>query len=77
MTPPLHMDPSLADTDPEAGRLAGCLGKEPFARPQLAWKVARRRRYVGVQVYRCDHCGLFHFGRAPASGLKHTRKGGR
>lgn len=49
----------------------GCLGKEPFASPQLArkvlnrWLASKRRRGKlerrPLQIYRC-HCGSFHIG---------------
>jgi hypothetical protein len=65
----------VKDSTPYFRRLADCVGKEPFATPQLAAKVMRRRAakpkgrartrkvYHGnAQVYHCPHCSMFHIG---------------
>lgn len=41
-----------------------CAGKEPFATPQLAHDVARRRQreHKNNEAYRCAHCGFWHIG---------------
>lgn len=71
----------MRETTPYFRRLADCVGKEPFASPQVANKVLRRRpvrprgkasktRKVSVEksrVYRCPQCGHFHIGTKPKS----------
>jgi hypothetical protein len=65
----------MRETTPYFRRLADCVGKEPFASPQLARKVLRRRKVASnhrrgkehrdrakCDVYRCPHCSLFHIG---------------
>lgn len=63
------------DATTYTARLAQCIGKEPFASPQVASKVMRRRAekprhrkcrakkvHSTYEVYHCQHCGLFHIG---------------
>lgn len=59
MTRPFF-DPT--DTVAAAGM---CAGKESFASPSLARKVAKRMGRIGktVEFYRCDVCRQFHLGR--------------
>lgn len=59
----MKSDLTLAEPSPEADRAAFCGGKERFASPGLAWRVARRRKYRGAEVYRCAACNGFHIGR--------------
>lgn len=56
------------DFDREGGeqvenRAAMCEGKEAFETPQMAHRVAKRRREFCVEPYRCRFCGLFHIGK--------------
>lgn len=40
---------------------AQCAGKQGFETPQLAQKVAGRRKQA-ARHYRCPHCGKYHIG---------------
>lgn len=43
---------------------SGCLGKQPFADPDFAARIARKQHSNGrkLSVYRCKWCRKFHIG---------------
>ncbi len=44
-------------------RVAQCKGKQRLPSPQLAWRIARRRKSRTRDTYRCEFCGGWHLGR--------------
>lgn len=51
-------------------------GKEMLATPQAAARAARNTSRMGKPAtsYRCEHCGLWHFGRGKAAKVVKVRK---
>lgn len=62
----------------DPGRVMGCDGKQRFAKPRLAHRIAKRMGGQ-AQVYRCSYCGGWHVGadNNPMKAPKKARRGDR
>lgn len=52
---------------------SACAGKQPFATPALARKVASKAKHNGIEAYKCRWCKAWHVGFTPKTFKRPTR----